>query len=133
MRTKVEEKPAATVTLATLGNGAAEELFATAMQQVLANLDDPNYPAKKRRVLTLTVTMTPLDEQRTSCETDLAVQVKLPKRHSHKTTTYSAFDERSKRYVAQEYDPRQKALFAAGNAVLPRIPDETDEPREGVS
>lgn len=118
-----------TVTLATLGNGAAEEMFAEAMQKVLASLDDANQPAKKKRTLTVTVSFTPLTEDRSACETEIAVGVKLPKRHSHKTTSYTAFDEKAKRYVAQEHDPRQKSMFPATTAVLPRMPD--DETHEG--
>lgn len=124
------EQPA-NLTLASLGGGAAEEMFGEALQRVLASVDDPNQPSKKARVLTLTITMTPLVDDRTVAKTDIQVDVKLPKRHGHKATMYLAYDAKTKRYVAQEHDPKQATMFpATAAAVLPRIPDDTHDDEE---
>jgi hypothetical protein len=122
------------MSLASLGGGAAEEMFGEALQKVLTSIDDPNHPAKKARVLTLTVTMTPLTEDRTVASTQIQVDVKVPKRHGHKTTMYLAYDSKAKRYVAQEHDPKQAQMFqATSTEVLPRIPDDTHDDDEKVS
>lgn len=121
------------LTLASLGGGAAEEMFGDALQKVLASIDDPNHPSKKPRVLTLTVTMTPMTDDRTVAETKIQVDVKVPKRHGHKATMYLAFDSKTGRYIAQEHDPRQKAMFPAPEVVLPRIPDDTHDDDQEVS
>lgn len=132
MKQKQEEAPS--LTLASLGGGAAEEMFGEALQKVLASIDDPNQPSKKARVLSLTVTMTPLVDDRTVAKTEIQIDVKLPKRHGHKATMYLAYDAKAKRYVAQEHDPKQATMFPATvEAVLPRIPDDSHDDDQEVS
>lgn len=52
------------MTLANLGGGAAEELFAAELSAVLANIDDPNTDAEAKRTITLTVVFEPEGNRR---------------------------------------------------------------------
>lgn len=63
-------------TLASIADGAAEELFANALAQVLANIDDPNTDAKAARAITITVTMKP-NEQRAQASVVVKCATKL--------------------------------------------------------
>lgn len=65
-----------TMTLATVGEGALEELFQNALARVLANIDDPNTAAKAKRSLTLTLAFE-VDENRRSSTVRLHVGTKL--------------------------------------------------------
>lgn len=66
-----------TVDLSTLAGGAAAELFASAMNAVLENMDDPNTDCKTPRRIALTFTFKPDEDRRASavevgCTTKLA-------------------------------------------------------------
>lgn len=58
METEMKE-----VSLATLGKGAAAEMFAEEMKKVLENIADVNTPAKAVREVTLTVRLFPREER----------------------------------------------------------------------
>lgn len=58
METEMKE-----VQLATLGKGAAAEMFAEEMKKVLENIADVNTPAKAVREVTLTVRLFPREER----------------------------------------------------------------------
>ena len=60
------------LTLSTLARGALEEQFQHAMGQVLANIEDPNTPAKKVRTITISIGIAP-DETRKKCNFDFEV------------------------------------------------------------
>lgn len=64
------------VSLSNLSDGAAEELFALAFAQVLANIDDPNTPWKAKRAITLSFEFT-TDEERRHAWVDIAYATKL--------------------------------------------------------
>lgn len=51
------------VTLASIGNGAALELFGHELKRVIANIADPNTSAKTKRGINIKVTIQP-DEER---------------------------------------------------------------------
>lgn len=53
-------------TLASIGGGAAEEKFAIALKEVLANIKDVNTPCQKDRVITLKVTISPEKSRKTA-------------------------------------------------------------------
>jgi hypothetical protein len=65
------------VTLSTLGEGAAEELFSRVWDRVLENILDPNFPATEARKVTLIVTVKP-NEDRTIGAVDISADAKLP-------------------------------------------------------
>lgn len=65
------------MTLTTVAEGAAEELFQTALSQLLINIDDPNTKAETVREIVLRVRFKPDDSRRKSavlveCKTKLA-------------------------------------------------------------
>ena len=64
------------VSLETLGQGAAVELFADELKKVLANVLDPNTKASAKRSVTLTLEIKP-DEDRSFAHTSLEVKSKL--------------------------------------------------------
>jgi len=66
----------ADVTLATLAEGAPEELFREALRAVLANVDDPNTDWKARRRIQLTFDVA-TDEERRSAKVTVACSTKL--------------------------------------------------------
>lgn len=52
------------VQLDTIANGYAPKLFDYLFKEVLANIEDPNYPAKKKRKITLEIEIEPLDSRK---------------------------------------------------------------------
>lgn len=66
-----------TITLESLADGAAEELFADALRRVLENIADPNTDWKKERKIVLTIGLNANDDDRrngnvsVSCKTTL--------------------------------------------------------------
>ncbi len=46
-------------TLTTIAGGALPELFAEELRRVMANIDDPNTPAKAKRSITIQITLEP--------------------------------------------------------------------------
>ena len=65
------------VTLSTLGEGAAEELFNRVWDRILENILDPNFPATETRTLTLKVVVKPNDD-RTLGAMEIIADCKLP-------------------------------------------------------
>lgn len=65
------------VTLSTLGEGAAEELFGRVWERVLENILDPNFPASAQRKVTLVITIKP-NEDRTLGAMEIEADAKLP-------------------------------------------------------
>lgn len=96
------------VTLENLGNGAAEELIQTALQEVIKNILDPNTKATAKREIILTITMQP-DDRRTSVGSRISVKTKLVAVSPHVTVLYPAQD--GDRYVMTETNPKQPSLF----------------------
>lgn len=64
------------LTLATAGEGAAEDLFKRALKRTLDNMDDLNTDFKTKRVVTLTFTFT-TDESRRKDVVSIACKTKL--------------------------------------------------------
>jgi len=54
------------VSLSTLAQGAVEELWQTALAQVLENIDDPNTAADFKRKITLEFVIEPADDRRSA-------------------------------------------------------------------
>jgi len=57
------EKEERSLSLETLGQGAAVERFNLALQDVLTNIQDVNTPAKTKRVVTLKATISPTEDR----------------------------------------------------------------------
>lgn len=96
------------VTLDTLADGAASELFQGQLDRVVQNILDPNTPAKARRVITLKVVIEP-DEDRGMGAVALTCEAKLQTAKGARTTLW--FGRQRGRAVAVESDPRQGGLF----------------------
>ncbi len=97
------------ITLATIGRGAAEELFQQHVQDVLKNVTDVNTNAEAERVITLRFRFKP-DLKRQMGAVKIESSAKLAGRLPAGTVVYMGAD-RSGKLVAQESDPRQGNLF----------------------
>lgn len=98
-----------TVSLESIGAGAAVERFQLALQEVLNNIIDPNTDAKKARVITLKITMKP-DENREFSDAQISVGTTLAPITPVKTKIFIGRDAKGQG-VACEYDPGQMQIF----------------------
>lgn len=92
------------VSLESLGQGAAVELFQEALADVLNNILDPNTKAATARAVTLTVTFKP-DEDRTFANAVIDVKAKLAPAKGVGTAVY--IGRHAGMPVATERDVRQ--------------------------
>lgn len=97
------------VTLDTLARGAAGELFDLEFRRILASINDPNTLATAKRVITITLTITP-DETRTQARAVVDISSKIPQMHPHAMPIF--IGERAGSPVAVMFDPRQGTLFS---------------------
>lgn len=93
-----------TVTLATLGQGAAGELFEKELSEVLKNIADVNTDPKAKREVLIRVSITPNDEREIG-DTVVAVTSKLAPVKRVKTVLF--LGRRQGRLVAVESNPKQ--------------------------
>jgi hypothetical protein len=104
----VESKePIEVVTLGTLADGAALELFQNALDQVLKNIDDPNTEAHARRAIRLEIGFV-ADEDRRVSNVEVKCTTKLAGVRGAKTLVYIGRHEGQLVAVEQ---PRQTDLF----------------------
>jgi hypothetical protein len=96
------------VTLTTLADGAAVELFQSELDRVLRNIQDPNTDAKAVRKVTLEVTFVP-DEQREVGEVRVRAAAKLAGLKGANTRVF--FGRHKGQLVATEFNPKQAGLF----------------------
>lgn len=95
------------VSLATLGSGAAVELFDQEFRRVLANIADPNTPAKAVREVKLAVKIKPT-ETREYATVEIHVSHKGAAPTPYETGVFMGVDEGGPR--ASENNPRQDEL-----------------------
>jgi hypothetical protein len=100
------------LSFSTLAGGGVEEKLQYALDEVAANIADPNTDAKKTRKVTLTLTMKP-NEQRTIANLDVDVKTSLAQPIPISTTLMIDRDEKGK-IVAAEIpygkDPNQGVI-----------------------
>lgn len=96
------------VTLASIGNGAALELFQKELQSVIANIADPNTSAKAKRSITIKVTISP-DEERGLGFSSLEVSSKLSAVKPVASTMY--FGKKDGELVAVQNNFAQPGIF----------------------
>lgn len=96
------------ITLSTIANGAAEELFATEVLRVLDNVVDLNTDHKQARTITLTVTIVP-NELRD--EADIAVKCVSKLAGLKKLSSHVYVARHRGQLVAVEHNPKQAGLF----------------------
>lgn len=92
------------VSLETLGQGAAIEMFADELKKVLNNILDPNTKASAKRSITLTLEIKP-DEDRSFASTSLEVKSKLAPAKPVGVPIY--IGQHAGQSVATERDTRQ--------------------------
>lgn len=96
------------VTLASIANGAALELFGKELTSVIANIADPNTSAKAKRQISITVTIQP-DEVRGIGFATLEVKSKLAGVKPVSSTMY--FGKKDGELVAVQSNFNQPGIF----------------------
>jgi len=99
------------LSFSTLAGGGVEEKLQYALDEVAANIADPNTDAKKARKVTMTLTFKP-NEQRTISNLDIDVKTSLVQPVGISTTLMIDRDEKGKMVVAEMYgkDPKQGVI-----------------------
>lgn len=92
------------VSLETLADGAAPELFQRELRRVLENIQDPNTDPEKNRRIRLDVTFEPA-EGRGEGRVTVKASSKLAPSETDGRTVY--FGEKDGRLAAAHYDPEQ--------------------------
>jgi len=106
----VDEK--GTITLATIANGAAEELFSDRLTEVLRNVNDPNTDWKAARKITIEVAFRP-NEERTIGDIHIKASSKLAGLKPVQTVCYMG--RQNGKLVAVENNPKQLGMFDAAS------------------
>ncbi len=114
----MEQEP---VSLATLGNGAAIELFNVELQRVLDNIVDENTKPKDTRKVILEVTIKPT-EDRDFGQVSIVAKSKLAPLAPYGTNFF--IGKHRGRGVAQEHNPKQAPLFDGQDDGLKVVPTE---------
>lgn len=96
------------VTLASIGNGAALELFDHELKRVIANIGDPNTSAKTKREIVVKVIIQP-DEERGIGFASLEVKSKLAGVKPVASTMY--FGKKDGELVAVQSNFNQPGIF----------------------
>jgi hypothetical protein len=96
------------VTLETLGNGAAAEMFAAELERAIANIHDPNTKAKVARGVTLKMKIVPNEKDRSFCMVEISCDAKLAPAQPFATNLFTGLE--SGKGVASEYNPQQNPL-----------------------
>jgi len=109
-------------TLSTLAQGAAEELFASALDDVLRNVEDVNTDHKSKRTILLKIEFVP-DQERRMCDVMVTATTKLAGVRGVHTIAYVG--RHQGRLVAVE-QPSQKEMFPVPDGRL--RPVEKGEP-----
>src|SRR5690606_25765483 len=97
------------VTLTNIGGGAAVELFDRELQEVLKNIQDPNTPARKKRLIQIQISLTP-NENREHAQVEIHVNSKLAAVVPKATLIYLGEDVEEKRHLALQFKGRQKTF-----------------------
>lgn len=95
------------ISLKSLGNGAAIELFDVEMNKAFENIVDPNTDPKKARKIMLTVTLKP-DEEREYAGITIQVSSTLASIKPYSTHCFIGKDRNG--VVATEHNPQQMNL-----------------------
>lgn len=104
----MEETPQV-ITLASIADGAALELFQSALTRVLENIQDPNTDHKAKRSITLTTTFSSDDEDRKIGDVQIKVATKLAGMKGARTVAF--YGRHQGQLVAVEHNPKQEELF----------------------
>jgi hypothetical protein len=97
------------IDFATIADGALIEAFGLKLQEVLANIQDPNTPATAKREITLTLSLHPKDD-RTQIDTAFTCKARLASLIPATSRIFMGRDDDGNLY-ALDRDPRQQNLF----------------------
>lgn len=103
----------------TLAGGGVEEKLQYALDEVAANIADPNTDAKKTRKVTMTLTLKP-NEQRSIANLEVDVKTSLAAPVGISTTLMIDRDEKGKVVASEIYgkDPNQGTInFETGEVI----------------
>lgn len=104
--------PESLVTLASIANGAALELFEVEFEKVLRNIADVNTSAKAKRTITIKVVVAP-DESRDGG--NITVQAMASLAHIRQAESKAYFGRKDGKLVAVENNPIQPSMFDEPN------------------
>lgn len=96
-----------TITLESLGGGAAGEKFQDELDRVVENIQDPNTEAKAKRSITIKVIFTPTVD-RSMGQLHIEASSKLAATIAFETQAF--FGQQDGTYVAREHNPNQMTL-----------------------
>ena len=99
------------LSFSTLAGGGVEEKLQYALDEVAANIADPNTDAKKARKVTMTLTLKP-NEQRSIANLEVDVKTSLAAPIGISTTLMIDRDEKGKVVASEIYgkDPKQQVM-----------------------
>ena len=110
------------LSFSTLAGGGVEEKLLFALNEVAANITDPNTDAKKARKVTMTLTLKP-NENRMVAEMNIDVKTSLAAPAGISTTLLIDRDEKGKAVAAEMYgkDPDQQVIdYESGEVIVLR-------------
>lgn len=107
------------LSFATLAGGGVEEKLQYALDEVAANIADPNTDAKKARKITMTLTLKP-NENRMVAEMNIEVKTGLVPPAGISTTLLIDRDEKGRAFAAEMYgkDPNQQVINYENGEVI---------------
>lgn len=88
------------VSISTLAAGAVEERFNDGLQEVLANILDPNTNPKKKRKIVMTITLLP-NEERSLSFVDCDVKTTIAPQKTVRTALYIGDDGKGRAVAAE--------------------------------
>lgn len=91
--------------LAALNSGAVQELYEQRLDQILENMDNPNYHPTKARTMVITLIFAQ-DMQKEKMTVGVEIDVKLPKRFGHIQNAY----KQAGRSWEQGVDPNKRQI-----------------------
>lgn len=115
------------VNLETFAGGALQEKFDAAMEQVLANMLDPNTPWKNKRSITVSVTFEQ-NEDRDDTTVDVSVVPKLAAAKSIGTRMAIGKDIKTGKLYAEEYGSQIR-----GQMSLDGLQEQQEAEKEDIS
>jgi hypothetical protein len=107
----MSEKGCVVVSLASISNGAAVELFDSALSEAVANILDENTDQTKAREIQLTLRMTPDKQEASKIAYEIKIKKKLAPPLSVANIMYAKVEEGE--LIAYEQEGIQGSLFNA--------------------
>lgn len=120
-------EPQEPVTLVSMADGAAVELFDRMLEDALRNIQDVNTPPKAKRTITIKVEITP-DEDRTLGNVSVSASTKFPSINTVNTKFFMG--KIAGKPAAVESNPQQMGLFGKPGANVVQMAAVTPTPEK---